>query len=315
MKNTIARSVLMIRPVAFWFNPETAVDNCFQNELDLSAIEIQNQALSEFEDFVLKLKHFGIHVLIANDTISPVTPDSIFPNNWITFHRDGRVALFPMKSKIRREERRAEILEFIIEQGYQADVVEDFRDSEQVGSFLEGTGSMVLDREHRVCYACLSERTNPDLLIEFCEVFDYKPVLFLSSAIKDGVSQPVYHTNVMMTVADRYALVCMESIIDAEGKKQLEETLQKSGKEIIEISMDQIFQFSGNAIQLQNKDGVKCLVMSRSAYSALNSEQISRIEKYNSILIGNLETIETIGGGSARCMIAEVFLPEIDQNK
>jgi len=305
-----SNSVLMIRPVAFGFNQETAVNNHFQNQpILLDSKEIQKTALKEFDEFVSVLRQNGIHVLVVEDTESPLTPDSIYPNNWVTFHGDGRVALYPMFAENRREERRPEILEFLVENGFDIKIVEDFRDAETEFEFLEGTGSLILDRENKICYAALSERTHPNLVIEFCEVFDFHPVMFTAFHIINGERKTIYHTNIVLSVLERLAFVGLDSI-DVEEKDELIKNLKKTNKEIIHINPEQVSSFAGNVFEVQNDVGEHFIVMSETAKKSLSELQLKQINEHAKILHVPLKTIETIGGGSAKCMIAEVFLPK-----
>jgi hypothetical protein len=296
--------LLMIRPVGFAFNAQTAVNNAFQQAG--VGINTQQLALKEFDAFVARLTAAGVHVTVVEDTPEPATPDSIFPNNWISFHEDGTVFLYPMFAVNRRAERKPHVMDAIREQ-FKIDEVIDFTDSEKEGLFLEGTGSMVLDRAHKIAYACLSPRTDRSLFEKWCDSAGFTPCTFNSIDEKGGA---VYHTNVMMCVADRYVVICLESIPDETEKKAVMEQLERSGKKIIPISLFQMNHFAGNMLQVVNWKGEKILIMSKQAYESLNAEQIQTLAAYNTILTGDLSTIETNGGGSARCMMAEIFLPK-----
>jgi hypothetical protein len=293
----------MIRPVAFDFNAETAVNNAFQQQG--AADNAQARAGAEFEGFVQKLGAAGIDVTVVQDTPQPHTPDSIFPNNWISFHQDGTLVLYPMYAINRRAERKPHVLE-AIEQKFNVGRRIDFSEEEHKGRFLEGTGSMVLDRVNRIAYACISPRTERALFEEWCRRMDFHPCSFTSVDDQGG---EIYHTNVMMCVADRYVVICLDSIRDAEERKRVEETIRGSGKEIIPISYSQMNQFAGNMLQVENAEGRAFLVMSSQAYGSLEPAQVASLEAYNPIIHSPLDTIETNGGGSARCMMAEVFLP------
>jgi hypothetical protein len=294
--------LLMIRPVRFDFNAETAVNNSFQvNAKDHLA---QDKAAEEFNQFIKVLTLNGIDVTVVNDTPDPHTPDSIFPNNWISFHSDGTICLYPMFAQNRRLERKETVLQ-AIEQKFIIENKIDLTHYEQNNHFLEGTGSMVLDREKHIAYACLSPRTDLSVLNDFCNKLNYKPVYFWAL---DGGKQPIYHTNVMMCVADKYVVICLASINDLNERQQVINSITASGKAIIEINFDQMNQFAGNMLQVHNKEGKLFLVMSSQAYHSLNKEQISQIEFYNQIIHSDITTIETNGGGSARCMMAEIFL-------
>lgn len=306
----ITNTILMIRPVAFGYNEQTALNNHFQNQpTTVAEIDIQKQALKEFDQYVSVLRRHGIHVLVIEDTHDPLTPDSIFPNNWITLHEDGRVGLYPMFAENRRLERRPEILEFLVDNGFSIDYVEDFRDAELEYEFLEGTGSLVLDRENKVCYAALSERTHPNLVIEFCEVFNFEPIMFTAFHNKEGERQTIYHTNIVMSVLSDLAIVGLDNI-DIEERHLVINKLKETNKQIVELSSQQVDSFAGNVLELKNDNGNKFLVMSKKARSSLTSTQIELISQYCTIIDVNISTIENIGGGSARCMMAEVFLPK-----
>lgn len=309
-KQQYTNTILMVEPVNFNFNPQTAVNNYFQNQLDEESEKIQNQALVEFRTMVKTLRSKGINVLTIKDTPKPHTPDSIFPNNWISFHEDGNVVLYPMYAENRRLERREEdVLSFLEENGFNIIDVLDYTSAEEEEIFLEGTGSIILDRVNEIAYAAISQRTDEDLFIEFCEDLEYTPVLFTANQTVDGKRLPIYHTNVMMCIADEYAIICLSTIDDKKERKHVVENLKISGKEIIAISEEQMHQFTGNMLQVGGL-GQKYLVMSQTAFNSLTQDQISTIEKYNPILPVKIDLIEKLGGGSARCMMAEVFLPK-----
>ena len=291
----------MIRPVNFSFNAETAVNNAFQSEATRGA---QQQALGEFEGFVALLRNNGVDVTVIDDTPDPYTPDSIFPNNWVSFHEGGTVCLYPMYAVNRRLERKPEVLEQIARR-FRIQVTLEFSSYEQKERFLEGTGSMVLDRDGKIAYACLSPRTDRQVLLDFSEKMGYTPEVF--TAI-DGMGRAIYHTNVMMCVADRYVVVCLESVPDPVEKKSLTDTILQTGKTIVPISLSQMNQFAGNMLQVHNNKGEKLLVMSTQAYASLEPAQISQLTAFNRILHAPLTIIETNGGGSARCMMAEIHL-------
>ncbi len=295
--------IIMIRPVHFSFNKETAVDNHFQVKGEGKLI--QDKALLEFNTFISKLKEENIEVIVFDDSPEPYTPDSVFPNNWISFHENGTVFLYPMFAENRRRERKERVLEYIKELFSITQVI-DLSAFETGGYFLEGTGSMVLDREYKIAYACLSQRTYENVLQEFCNRAGYEAITF-SAVDQNGL--PIYHTNVMMCVAETFAVICLDSIKDAAEKKAVFDSLIANGKEIIEISYGQMNQFAGNMLQVHNKSGKKYIVMSTQAYQSLTALQIDAIEKENAIIHSDITTIETHGGGSARCMMAEVFLP------
>lgn len=301
-------TVLMIEPVAFGYNAETAENNYFQ--VEQKDIDIQSKALAEFRIFAEKLRNKGINVITIKDTIDPHTPDSIFPNNWVSFHKDGKVVLYPMFASNRRVERREDIIESIKEEGFDVAEIDDWSFPETQGHFLEGTGSMIFDHDNRIAYGSVSLRLDENLFREFCEKYGFRPVVFHSYQTVGLERLPIYHTNVMMCVADRFVVICLDCIDDELERSKVIETIKNSGKEIIEISEKQMQQFAGNMLQVQNKNGEKFLVMSETAYHSLNENQISAIEKYCEIIYSDLNTIEVNGGGSARCMLAEVFLPK-----
>lgn len=309
MKKQITNTILMIRPVRFRMNEETAVNNYFQEELDLKNEEINKKAQYEFDIFVEKLQKIGVNVVVVDDIYEQNTPDSVFPNNWISFHQSGKIALYPMFAENRRRERREDVLELLEEKGFIIENVYDYTDAEQEALFLEGTGSMILDRANEVAYCALSPRADEELFIEFCEDFEYTPVIFKAYQTVEGKRVPIYHTNVMMALAETFAVICLDTIDDKSERKAVTETLKRTGKEIISITEEQMHHFAGNMLQVQGKDGAY-LVMSEAAYKSLTEKQIKDIEKHCNILYSKLETIETCGGGSARCMMAEVFLPE-----
>jgi len=298
--------ILMIRPVDFKFNEQTAGNNKFQ--VASAQNNVQAQALKEFDGFVALLRKNEVDVTVINDTLQPETPDSIFPNNWISFHNNGEIILYPMFSENRRSERRQDILENL-DRDFNIQKITDLSPYEQEGIFLEGTGSLVLDRDNKVAYACLSIRTNEKVLEDFCSRSDYTAIVFNAA---DGTGFPIYHTNVMMCIGDKFAVVCFESIPNPQEKEKVRESLSKSGKEIIEISLEQMNRFAGNMLQVSNKMGESLLVMSEQAYLSLKKEQITTLEKYSKLIYAPLYTIEKNGGGSARCMLAEIHLPVRD---
>lgn len=299
-------TVLMIEPVAFGFNEQTAVNNYFQVQQEGN---VQDNALKEFNDFVEKLRAKDINVITIKDTLEPKTPDSIFPNNWVSFHADGKVVLYPMFAENRRLERRDDIINQIKEQFEVTEVI-DYSGAEKDNLFLEGTGSMIFDHDNKLAYGSVSLRLDEGLFRKFCSDFGFQPVVFHSYQTAGEERLPIYHTNVMMCVADKFVVICLDCIDDESERNNVIETIKNSGKELIEISEDQMQNFAGNMLQVQNKSGEKFLVMSQSAYKSLNRDQVSAIEKYCEIIYSDLEVIETNGGGSARCMLAEVFLPK-----
>ena len=305
----ITSTLLMVRPAAFRKNEQTAVNNYFQEDLALQNEEINSRAQEEFDAFVNKLRAYNIEVLVLEDEKKYDTPDSVFPNNWISTHENGNIAIYPMYAVNRRKERREEFFQLLEESGFRINDIIDYTEAEDEGVFLEGTGSIVLDRQNELAYCALSARADEELFIEFCEDFEYFPVVFNAFQSVDGKRLPIYHTNVMMCVAEEFCVICLDSIDDKKERKVVIDQLKKSGKEIIAISEKQMHQFAGNMLQVENVDGQKFLVMSASAYGVLNIRQIEQIEKYCAILSTDLYTIETCGGGSARCMMAEIFLP------
>ncbi len=302
-------NILMIRPVNFQMNAETAVNNFFQKELQLSPEEINRKAQKEFDDFVNVLKDAGINIFVFEDVLENRTPDSIFPNNWVSFHYSGNVALYPMFAQNRRRERRMDILEALEDEGFEFNEVYDYTEAEKEMIFLEGTGSLILDRENRKAYCALSPRANEDLFIEFCEDFEYMPIPFVANQTVNGERLPIYHTNVMMCIGKKIAVVCFDSIDDKKHKKLVSDSLLDDGKVIIKIDEQQMHQFAGNMLEVESNSGKAYLVMSSTAYNSLTQEQIIQIEKHLDILHSPIPTIETLGGGSARCMMAEVFNP------
>lgn len=301
-------TVLMIEPIAFGYNAETAENNYFQ--VEQKGADIQSKALAEFKIFVEKLKSKGINVISIKDTLDPHTPDSIFPNNWVSFHKDGKVVLYPMFAANRRVERREDIIESIKNQGFEVTEIDDWSLPEFQGHYLEGTGSMIFDHDKKIAYGSVSLRLDENLFREFCEKYNFTPVVFHSFQTVGEERLPIYHTNVMMCVADQFVVICLDCIDNETERNNVAETIKNSGKEIIEISEAQMQQFAGNMLQVQNTNGEKFLVMSQTAYQSLNHDQVSNIEKYCEIIYSDLNTIEVNGGGSARCMLAEVFLPK-----
>jgi len=291
----------MIRPVNFGFNAQTAESNAFQKNGEQA--EVQQKALQEFDAFVEILRQNGIEVTVMEDTPEPHTPDSIFPNNWVSFQEDGTVFLYPMQAENRRLERK---VFRSIKEAFEVKHIFDLSYFEQQNQFLEGTGSMVLDRENKWAYACLSPRTNAEILAEFCRLSGYKAVTFHAA---DQAGKAIYHTNVLMAIGDRFAVICLDSIPDEAEKVSVKEALQLAGKETVAISLEQMNAFAGNMLQLKNQSGESLLVLSETAFLSLKEAQIKTLEKYGKLVYSSLNTIETNGGGSARCMMAEVFLP------
>ena len=297
-------SVLMIRPSRFYPNPETAADNAFQCNADRDSAVLTLMARKEFGAAVQALRAAGVNVHIFEDTAEPEKPDAVFPNNWISTHDDGRVVLFPMYSKLRRRERRQDIVEELCKH-YRVTAVVDYSAFEDEGCYLEGTGSLVLDHVNKIAYVSLSNRSNPKAIQRFADDFSYEPVIFTSIGPN---GQSIYHTNVMMCIGTGFAMVGLEMIPDKAERQQVRARLEKTGKEIVELSADQISNFAGNAIELQNKSGEKLLVLSSRSARALTEEQRKTLTRYARLLPLELPTIE-LGGGSARCMIATIHLP------
>ena len=302
-------SILMIRPNNFGFNEETANDNHYQNKEFFESNSNEN-AQKEFDNMVKNLKQNGISVHVFQDDDINYTPDSIFPNNWISFHENGDIGLYPMYAKNRRLERRPEVLEFLEEQGFGIENIVDYSGAESENKFLEGTGSMILDRENRIAYCSISNRSNEDLFIDFCEDFEFTPVLFNSFQSVGDERLPIYHTNVMMCVTMSYVVICLDSIDDKKQRKNVCEFIKKSEKELINISENQVEKFAGNMLELVNDKGESVLVMSKSAENSLSENQKNTITNYSKIISSDINTIELCGGGSARCMMAEIFLPK-----
>ncbi len=296
--------LLMIRPVNFGFNEQTAGSNAFQVKQGVEN-EVQEKALTEFNNLVTVLRNNDVDVTVIDDTPEPHTPDSIFPNNWVSFHSDGNIFLYPMQAENRRLERREDIINQL-EDCFKVHHIVDLSRFEHDHKFLEGTGSMVLDRIGKIAYACLSPRTDRDVLAIFCEQTGYKTVCF--DAV-DEHGKAIYHTNVLMCVGSKFAVICLDSIANPHERIMVTESLQSTRKEIIEISFEQMNQFAGNMLEVQNKSGEVLIVMSQSAFKSLTEAQKATLEKHGKLIYSNINTIETNGGGSARCMIAEVHLP------
>lgn len=301
----------MIRPVAFRMNEQTAVNNYYQKVLDnLLPATVNAKAQQEFDAFVEKLRAVGVNVIVVDDTLNPDTPDSIFPNNWISFHENADVVLYPMFAENRRKERREELLDLLEEQDFEIENIVDYTDAEEDGYYLEGTGSIVLDRTNAKAYCALSPRADEELFIEFCEDFDMHPVIFEAFQTVDGERKLIYHTNVMMCIGETFAVICSECIDDKKERKMVLDFLKADGKEIILITEKQVNNFAGNMLEVRGSKDKKYLVMSDSAHQSLTAKQIELLEKHAQIISSSLDTIEACGGGSARCMMAEIFLPK-----
>ncbi len=302
----ITAHILMVRPAQFGYNEETAESNAFQrNEGTFTPAQIRRKARAEFDNFVQLLKAAGVQVMVVEDTDYPIKTDAVFPNNWVTFHQDGTVITYPMQSEVRRLERREDILENLGKQ-FKIEQRVHLETSEGQQKYLEGTGSMILDRPNRLVYACLSPRTDATLLDEFCKITGFEKVVFTAV---DGSGRQIYHTNVMMALGETFVVICLDSIRDEVERALLLEKFEATHKEVIEISLEQVMSFAGNMLQIKNRSGEPILVMSEQAYNALDPTQIRLLNKHTNLLYAPLNTIEKYGGGSARCMMAEVFLP------
>ena len=311
MSKQITSSILMIRPVSFTLNAETAVNNYYQQVIEgLTEAQAQKQALAEFDKFVEILRVQDIEVIVVNDTPDPETPDSIFPNNWLSFHHDGTITLYPMFAENRRAERRSDIKEILAEYDFAIEQVKDYTAFEAKEKYLEGTGSMLLDRDNHIVYAALSGRTDIDVLKAFCEEFSYRAVTFRANQTVNNERLPIYHTNVMMCLTDKLAVVCLASIDDEGERMALVNSLESTGKQIIDISEEQVNHFAGNMLAVANSHGEEFMVMSAAAQDSLSDDQRNIISAHYEIIASAIDTIEALGGGSARCMMAEIFLPK-----
>ena len=297
----------MVRPANFGYNEETAINNAFQvQDVQKSSAEIQEAAICEFDNLVKLLKQNGIQVIVADDLPYPQKPDAIFPNNWVSFHQNGSIITYPMFSPVRRLERNLAIFERL-KKDFDLDKLHQLEAHEDHEQFLEGTGSMVLDRVHKLAYACISPRTDIVVLEKFCKFTGYEAISFRAI---DEKGRPIYHTNVMMALGKDFAIICLDTIRNKADLKQITQNLKETGKNIITISIAQMKAFAGNMLQLKNKQGQSFLLMSEQAYKALTKIQIKQIETYTQILYSPIYTIEKFGGGSVRCMMAEIFMPQ-----
>lgn len=303
-------NILMVRPANFGFNEETANTNFYQQKDQRGKGEIRELAKQEFDGFVALLRDQGVNVEVVEDTEKPIKTDAVFPNNWFSTHPDGKLILYPMYSPNRRLERRKDLVEMLIQKGYQISEILDLSFFEEDNQFLEGTGSMVLDHDSKTIFACYSERTHPVPLNYVADILGYDLVGFNSVQEIDGVKSPIYHTNVMMHVGWDLAVVCLDSIPKASEKQAVQKALTKAGKKVIPITAKQKFNFAGNMLEVTNDGREKFTVMSQTAFDSLNVGQIQMIEKYTTIISPSIPTIEKLGGGSARCMMAEIFLPK-----
>lgn len=305
--STTTNNILMIRPANFGFNAQTAGNNAFQsNDRGQSAEDISKEATAEFDSMVAVLRDNGVNVIVVEDTSEPVKPDAIFPNNWISFHKNGAVITYPMYAPNRRIERREDVVEGLAKT-FEVDRRYTFDHYEEDEMFLEGTGSMLFDRENRIVYACLSQRTDARLIDKFCVLVDYQRVVFHSV---DRQGMPIYHTNVMMALGEDFVVLCKDSIKSSDELEELEQKLAETGKEIVDISFDQMEAFAGNMLQVRNDTGQTFLVMSQTAYDSLEEAQVQALSAKTTLLPIDISTIEYYGGGSVRCMMAEVFLPK-----
>ena len=308
--NQTTHSILMVRPASFAYNEQTAVSNTFQTKMDIHSNHLKEKVLSEFDAFVKTLESNGIQVMVIEDDPAANNPDAVFPNNWISLHEDGTIILYPMCTPNRRSERRMDIIEKLREH-HTVNQVIDLSVYEDQSIFLEGTGSIIFDHKYRLAYACLSPRTDKSLLISTCELIGYKPVYF--DAVDEG-GKAIYHTNVLMCLAENFVVICMDAISDEKEKEMIIHSFTDTGKEIIDISFSQMNHFAGNMLALKNKAGRDLLVLSQSAYDSLSNPQRQLLENHCTLVPLAIPTIETIGGGSARCMIAENFLPEFNES-
>ena len=300
----------MIRPVRFESNPQTAASNRFQGKSGSSPAAQQEAAAEEFGGLVDALRTAGVEVVVVDDTVEPHTPDSVFPNNWISFHADGRVVLYPMAADNRRQERRLDVIDRLAtDEGFHVSAIVDLSPHEANGHFLEGTGSMVLDRVNRIAYACLSTRTQLDVLGDFAQQMDYDVVAF-DAVDKNGVA--IYHTNVLMNVGESIAVICDEAIPRADQRQAVLQRLQETGHDVVPINYDQLESFAGNMLELRSADGQRVLAMSERAKTSLTDRQLEKLEDYARIVSVPIDVIERSAGGSVRCMLAEVHLPRGD---
>jgi hypothetical protein len=299
--------ILMVRPANFGFNEETAANNAFQtNDSTVSSAEVSRLALAEFDAFVDKLRSVGVDVIVIEDTNRPLKPDAVFPNNWVTFHQNGTVVTYPMYAPVRRLERRDDIVRSIQER-FRVEQKIQLQEYEDIDQYLEGTGSMIIDRPNKLVYACLSPRTHLDLLVRYCKLMGYSAVPFHAV---DGEGMEIYHTNVMMALGETFVVICLETVQSEIEEEMLRKKFAATDKEIIPITLEQMMNFAGNMLQVRNAKGETFLIMSGQAFDSLTEAQVAQISKHTNILSSPIPTIETYGGGSARCMMAEVFLPE-----
>lgn len=298
------KNILLIRPSSFVFNPETAASNAFQIKPSDSEDLVKQKVFAEFEAFVSTLQLKGVNVFVFNDTHYPIKPDAIFPNNWVTFHPDGTVILYPMFAPNRRYERRQDIID-LLKKNFNINHVLDLSKYEKEQRFLEGTGSMVFDHNNKIAYACLSPRTDKNLLLSVCDYLQYKPIYFYAH---DPDGKEIYHTNVMMCIGEKFAVICLNSITDKQEREKVSQLLSNTGHQIIDITFKQMNNFAGNMLAIQTNNNQSILALSQSSFDSLTPNQRQEIEKFCDLVPLSIYTIETIGGGSARCMISEIFL-------
>lgn len=297
----------MVRPANFGFNEETADSNAFQqNDTSLSALEIKRKATREFDDFVYLLRQAGVNVIVMEDTYEPVKTDAVFPNNWVTFHSDGTIITYPMYAEVRRLERREDIIGKLTHQ-FNFDKRIRLEEAEARHKFLEGTGSMILDRVYKIAYACVSPRTDVEMLDEFCKQMGYEKVAFTAL---DGDGKEIYHTNVMMALGETFVVICLETVKNKAERESLLKKFEQTNKAVVEITLNQMMSFAGNMLQVQNKSGEPILVMSEQAFQSLDKDQVRKLNQHTNLLYSPIDTIEKYGGGSARCMMAEIFAPK-----
>ncbi|MEO7445721.1 MAG: arginine deiminase-related protein [Ferruginibacter sp.] len=299
-----SKNILLVRPSNFSFNSETAASNAFQIRIDESEEVIKQKKIQEFETFAATLKSIGVNVLVFDDTIYPEKPDAIFPNNWVTFHSDGSVILYPMSAPNRRLERRQDIIESL-KRNFIITTILDLSKYENENKYLEGTGSIIFDHINKIAYACLSPRTNKELFVEVCDYLQYKHIYFYAH---DKSGKEIYHTNVMMCIGEMFSVICLGAITDKGERELVFKSLIETGHEVIDITFEQMNNFAGNMLAIQTNNNKSILALSQSSFNSLTAIQKNQIEKYCELVPLSIKTIETIGGGSARCMIAEVFL-------
>jgi len=306
MSKQITDTIFMIRPSNFGYNAETAENNSFQTKEGAEETDkIKKAAIEEFDAMVAVLTRNGIEVLVFDDTDVPLKPDAVFPNNWITFHENNHIVTYPMFAKSRRHERREDIVEALTEKySYERRITFDFYEDEKEPVFLEGTGSLILDRVNKICYACVSPRTHVFLIEKFCLLLGYTKEVFFA---RDKEGEEIYHTNVMMALGEDFAVICLDSIVDVDERQSVLDRLESTGKKIFEITIDQMNSFAGNMLQVSSKDGTANLVLSENAYNSLETEQKKELHGLSKLLVIPIPTIEKYGGGSVRCMIAEIF--------